>query len=247
MKADSLLAELEKVISPELAKDLITEFMAIRYDCKTGTLGRGSVGKFVETVIQVLQAMETGKWDKKPDVDTYLRNLESRSSTLDDHLKIVCNRIARAIYALRNKRNIAHKGNINPNIYDLKYIYASAQWILTELVRQVIKTDINKAGAIIEFIQIPISTVVEEFGDRKTVFGSLSVEDELLILLHSYYPEYVTRISIRTSLDRRANSSISTGLTRLWKGKFVDKRDSTYKLTQPGFNRAEQILKTIEP
>lgn len=190
--------------------------------------------------------METGKYDKTPSVDSYFKNLESRSTSLVDDLKIVCSRIARATYSLRNKRNIAHKGSVDPNIYDLRYIYASAQWILSEIVRQMMKSDMTTAGAMIEYIQIPASSVVEEFGDRKIVFGHFTDGQEILVLLHSYYPDYISRISIRSSLDRRSNSSISNSLTKLWKEKLIHKEDADFKLTQKGFSKAEQILKATD-
>lgn len=76
MNAEYLVTELSKNIAPKLAKDIISDFIAIRDDCKTGTLGRISVGKFVETVVQILQFLENGSYEEKPIVDSYLRNLE---------------------------------------------------------------------------------------------------------------------------------------------------------------------------
>lgn len=243
MNSDQLIAELAKYLDKQLAKEFVSEFVAIRNDCKTGILGRTSIGKFVETVVQLFQTLETGgKYDKKPNVDLYLKNLESKLTPLNDDLKIVCNRIARASYSLRNKRNIAHKGEVDSNIYDLKYIYASAQWILSEIVRQFIKTDMASAGAMIEFIQIPVSSVVEDLGDRKLVFGKFTVEQELLVLLHSYYPNYISVQSIRSSLDRRSTSSISNALSKLWKDKLIHRKNLGYKLTQEGFNKVLRIL-----
>lgn len=242
MNAEYLVTELSRNIAPKLAKDIISDFIAIRDDCKTGTLGRISVGKFVETVVQILQFLENGSYEEKPIVDSYLRNLESRTTAFDDNLRIVCARVARAVYALRNKRSIAHKGSIDPNIYDLRYIFASAQWILSEVVRQVIKSDMLTAGKMIEFIQIPASTVIEELDERKLIFGDFTVDQEVLILLHSYYHDFISRMSIRNSLDRRSNSSISNSLNNLYKEKLIHRKEAEYKLTQEGFKKSQQIL-----
>ena len=245
MNAEDLVTELSKHIAPKLAEDLVFDFIAIRDDCKTGTLERASVGKFAESVVQLLQFLENGTYDKKPRVDSYLRNLESRQTSLDDDLRIVCTRVARAVYALRNKRNIAHKGSVDPNIYDLRYIFSSVQWMLSEVVRQILKSDMLNAGEMIEFIQIPVSAVVEEIDDRKLIFGNFTVDQEILILLHSYYPKFISRTIIRNSLDRRSNSSISNSLSKLWKDKLIHKKGTDYKLTQEGFKRAVQILRRI--
>ena len=73
----------------------------------------------METVVQVLQALEqSGTYDDQPDVDAYLRGLESRSSNLPDGLRICASRLSRAMYALRSRRAIVHKGSLDPSWYD---------------------------------------------------------------------------------------------------------------------------------
>lgn len=245
MTSNDLIHELSKHIDKFLAKDLVGSFVELRKDCKTGILGRSSAGKFVETVVQVLQYLEKGTYDAKPQVDEYLRNLESRPSPLSDDLKICCSRIARSSYSLRNKRNIAHKGHVDPNTYDLHYTYTATQWMLSEIVRQVINTDMAIAGRMIEFIQIPVLSIVERFGDRKLVYGNLTIEMELIILLHSYYPDYVSLKVIQQSMDRRSKSGISNALSKLWNTKDIHKEGSDYVLTQQGFKKALEILSAI--
>jgi hypothetical protein len=114
-----------------------------------------------------------------------------------------------------NKRSIAHKGSVDPNTYDLKYIYTSSQWILSEIVRELITSDMNLAGRMIEFIQTPVSSIIEEFGNRKLVYGHLIAEKEIMVLLYSHYPEYASRKEISASLDRRSESTISNSLKKL--------------------------------
>ncbi len=245
MKISELIAALSKIIEVELAKDLVNEFLQIKSDCKTGILGRSSCGKFVETVVQVLQFLENGKYDKKPNVDNYLRTLESRVTLLTDDLKICCARIARSCYALRNKRNIAHKGLVDANIYDLRYNYAGAQWILSEIVRQAMTSDMSKAGRIIEFIQTPVVSLVEDFGGRKIVYGNLTVGEELLVLLFSEYPAFVPQKDIIKSMDRRSRSSVYNSLRKHWDKKLIHKDIEGYKLTQEGYNTVLDILKNL--
>ncbi len=245
MTSNDLIHELSKHVDESLASDLVSSFIELRKDCKTGTLGRSSAGKFVETVVQVLQYLENSTYDAKPQVDDYLRNLESRSSLLSDDLRICCSRIARSSYSLRNKRNIAHKGQVDPNIYDLHFTYTSAQWMLSEIVRQVITTNMAVAGRIIEFIQIPVTSIVERFGDRRLVYGNLTIEMELIVLLHSYYPGYISLKVIQQSMDRRSKSGISNALSKLWSNKIIHKEGANYVLTQQGFKKAVEILSNI--
>jgi len=242
VKSVNLISALENAINPKLASDLVNEFIQIRQDCKTSTFGRSAPGKFVETVVQTLQLLESGSFSQSPKVDEYLRNLDSSSSKLNDDLRITCARIARSCYTLRNKRNIAHKGSIVPNIYDLNYIYSSAQWIMSELVRQLLNHDVVAAAKIIEFIQIPVSPIVESLGDRKLVHGNYTVEHELIILLHSDYPIPVQPGEVLKSMDRRSKSSVYKSLRKLWRQKFLHKDSYGYLLTQEGYKYANIIL-----
>lgn len=245
MTSHNLIGELSNHLSPTLAKDLVESFIELRKDCKTATLGRSSGGKFVETVVQVLQYLDSGTYDVKPAVDEYLRNLESRPSALSDDLRVCCSRIARSSYALRNKRSIAHKGQVDPNIYDLNYTYSAAQWMLSEIVRHLTSINMAVAGNIIEFIQIPVSGVVEKFEDRRLVYGTLTIRDELLVLLHSYYPEHTSLTAIHKSMERRSKRGISSALTKLWAAKLIHKEGQNYLLTQEGFKVATEILSNL--
>ncbi|OGV61817.1 MAG: hypothetical protein A2283_06290 [Lentisphaerae bacterium RIFOXYA12_FULL_48_11] len=245
MTSRDLILELSRVLDSNLAKDLVCEFIELRMECQTGTLGRSSLGKFVETVVQVLQYLDMGKYDAKPSVDDYLKNIESRSPALAEDLRICCARIARSVYTLRNKRNILHKGELDPSLYDLRYAYSACQWILSEILRYAIKSDKELAGGLVEFVQIPVSPVVEDLDGRKIVYGDLTVEKELLVLLHSHYPEAVRHKDIQVSMDRRSKSAISNSLKKLWEQKLVHRTVATYKLTQEGYKAATSVIKEL--
>jgi len=245
MNSAAIIAELSKSLDPKLAKDIVSEFMELKRDYQSMTLSRASLGKFTETVVQILEFIENGSFSTPPSVDSYLKGLESRSSTLNDDLRICTSRIARSVYTLRNKRNILHKGKIDVNMYDLKYAFSAAQWILTELVKEFITADINKAGEIVDFIQIPVSQIVESIGGRKIIHIQCSVEQEILILLNSEYPKYATSGDIQKSLDRRAKSSISNSLKKMWKAKLIHQDSSGYILTQNGLKKFSETIKQL--
>ncbi len=244
MKSKDVITILTSKIDPQLATDLVNEFMNIRVDTVTGTLGKSSVGKFVESIVQALQFLDIGKFENKPNIDEYLKTLESQQANLHDGLKICVARVARGMYTFRNKRNILHKGDVDPNIYDQRWCYSSAQWILTELVRSVTSSTMQEAGKLVAFIQLPVEAMVEDFDTRKIVFGDLSTEEEALVLLHSYYPENASFSQVRGSMDRRAQSSVSSVMKRLWNKKLLNKNaEGLYKLTQQGFQEAQIVIK----
>ena len=72
---DARLAHaLHLLVGSDLAQSLVTNFVNIRRDLATRTLERSSPGKFVETFVQSLQQISTGKYDVKPDVDGFIQN-----------------------------------------------------------------------------------------------------------------------------------------------------------------------------
>jgi len=106
MTPSELIDQLKSRLPSDIASDLINNFVQIRTDVITGTLERSAPGKFVETIVQVLQFLDDGQFDTTPKVDEYLRNLESRSTNLPEDLRVTLARVARASYTLRNKRSI---------------------------------------------------------------------------------------------------------------------------------------------
>jgi hypothetical protein len=243
MNRANLVTTLSASLAAQLAEDLVAEFLLIRQDVLTGTLGRASLGKFVETVVQCLQYLATGTYDAKPSVDDFLNNAEKRAAALPDDLKICAARVARATYTLRNKRNIAHKGAVDTNTYDLRFAHAAAQWIMAEMLRQVTGDSMEKAGALIDQVMAPIGGLVEDLGGRKVVLADVSAREEMLVLLHHAYPDGVSRKSLVADMRRRDESTVRKSLRELWSEKHVEElEDGSFKLTRQGFDAA---LRTV--
>ena len=242
MTKQELITLLCGYLPEEIAGDLVANFLTIREDTATATLERAAPGKFVETVVQALQYLDAGHFDESPKVDDYLKNLESKQSNLQDNLRLAVARVSRGMYTLRNKRNILHKGAVDTNIYDLRYLFFAAQWVLSELVRHVLATDMATAGKAIEFIQIPVDFLVEDFGNRRLVLKQLTAKEELLVLLRRYYPEWVPVSQIYRDMDRRPKSTISNTFRNARKDRLIEgDTKSGYKLTIRGFQSAQEI------
>lgn len=243
MDQAGLAAALGTALPRELADDLAEQFVAIRRDVATSTLGRGAPGKFVESVVQAMQALENGgAYDSQPNVDGYLKGIESRQSPLPDGLRICASRLARAMYALRSKRNIVHKAEVDPSGYDLRLLYAGAQWVLAELLALAQGIGAEQAARLIAEVQLPAGELVEVLGDRRLVYGDMTVREEVLVLLMSHYPEPVSAASVKGSLDRRSPGSVTNALTKLWRDKLVHRRpDNQLVLTEPGLREAIRV------
>jgi hypothetical protein len=173
MDETRLVRALAILVSQPLAEELSADFVKLRQDCATATLERTSSGKFVETFVQCLQYMAAGKYDAKPDVDGYLSKKAEFEASLPEGLRICAARLARSIYTFRNKRNIAHKNPVDPNTFDLALAHQGAAWIMAELLRNASGISMQEAGALIELIQAPVGTLVEEIDGVRLVQPTL--------------------------------------------------------------------------
>lgn len=174
MDAKRLTSALTPLLTPSLARDLVTDFVKIRQDYATRTLERASPGKFIETLVQCLQNIATGKHDAKPSVDAYLLRAES-DAALPEGLRICATRVGRAMYTLRNKRNVAHKGEIDPNSIDLAFAHHASVWIMSEMLRIASGLTMQQAGDLIALVHTPVGSLVEEIGGVRIVLAEVSV------------------------------------------------------------------------
>ena len=144
-----------------------------------------------------------------------------------------------SLYLFRNKRNIAHMNPIDPNTYDLTYMHQGAAWIMAELVRSASGITMQDAGNLIELIQAPVGTLVEEIDGTRLVHAQVSVRGEILILLHSHYPEQVPVASVLSSLSARSPGTVRNRLNEMRNGKLLygDVKKG-YRLTQAGYAAA---------
>jgi hypothetical protein len=243
LQRDQLVTLLATKLPKAIAESLVDEFMQVRVDVATGTLGRSSAGKFIETTVKALQHLDTGAFDRRPDVDAYLRKLDSSSAKLDDGLKVCASRVARSIYTLRNKRSIAHSGEVDSNSYDLAYLLHGTQWILAEFVRVVAGSSMKEAGGLVAAINAPVGGLVDDLGGRRVVLANLRAPDEALVLLHHQHPNAVSVDDIKSAMKRRDDSTIRKAIRKLWQDKQIEGDNSTgYQLTSKGYGTANEII-----
>lgn len=239
---------LSTTLPERLVDDLLGAFEAIQRDVITRRLGGGDPGKFVETYVQILQFLETGVFESPPSVEGYLRPLESRACSLDDGLRVCASRIARSLYTIRSKRNVVHKGEVDMNMIDLRLVHAQARWLLSELLRQVAGSSMAEAGKIIEQLDVPFMDVIEDIGTRRIVTADISIEEEVLALLHSVYPDGMETDALKENMHRRNPKSVENKLRSMWEDRSIEEvRTKTWKLTQPGHRAATRVLSEHVP
>ncbi len=225
------------LVGSTLANGLASDFVKIRQDYATKTLERASPGKFVETFVQCLQQISQGSYDDAPNVDSYLNTQVENDAALADGLRVCAGRVARAMYTLRNKRNIAHKGQIDPNTFDLAFVHQAAAWIMAEMIRCATGVTMEEAGALIALVHAPVGSLVEEIDGTRLVHADVSARVEILILLHSHYPDRVLVTDIQTTMRNRSAASVRSRLSELRAEKMIFGDGRTgYRLTSAGYD-----------
>ena len=234
------------LVGKALARDIAADFLKLRRDVATGTLERASAGKFVESFVQCLQEMSSGQHSGAPSVDYYLKNRVENDTALPDGLRLCGSRVARSIYTMRNKRNIAHKGEIDPNRIDLEFTHHGAAWIMAELIRCANGITMEEAGALIKLVNVPVGTLVEEIDGVRMVHAKVSMRLEILLLLHSQHPDPVTSTQLVEWVGKSA-ATIRSRLSELRKERFiVGNGNKGFKLTSPGYTTAVGEIQRLQ-
>lgn len=238
-------------IPTELADDLLRYFLQIADDLRFKNLEKASVGKFVETVIQILQSLDPSR----PGYDSSVRNVdrelsstyESRSlPTVPDERRIPIVRISRAMYSFRSKRGMIHKNAIDPSGYDLEFAYNSAKWIVSELVGLADGISVEDASLLISQIQRPVLPLIENILGRPLVLSDnvTTAEEAVLVLYSAYHArETLTRTELGKALDRRSPSSVTKALASLYRKRLIEGRgESGYRLSSLGVKEALNVM-----
>lgn len=248
MTAETLQAALALRLPSRLAAELAEDYLHMRQDVLTQTLGRGAPGRFVESTVQALQFLEKGKYAEKPNVEEFLRTLETRETPLDDSLKLCLSRLARAMYAIRSKRDIVHKNGGVAAHDDLALLEAVAKWVIIELLRQPPTRDDANDVTIraSQFVRAPVGAFVEDVGGRRLINGAANADDEVLLFIHSFHPQPVTAARVAKELNRRGKSTVYGSLKKLWDARLLDGDSSSgYILTSSGLRRVVELANEL--
>jgi hypothetical protein len=178
-------------------------------------------------------------YDAKPDVEGYLSKKVENETQLPEGLRICGARLTRSINALRNKRNNAHKNPFESYRFDLALAHHGAAGIMAELLGNATTITMHEAGALIELVEVPVGTLVEEIDGARLVHADTSVRGEILILLHSHFPDRVPASSILASMSARSAGSVKKRLGELRVAKLLDGDGKAgYRFTETGHQAA---------
>ena len=118
---------------------------------------------------------------------------------------------------------------------------------MAELLRNASGITMEEAGSLIEMVQSPVGTLVEEIDGTRLVHAKVSIKVEILILLHSHYPERIPADEIFKSMSARSSGSVRNRMSELRGEKFLHGDAKIgYRLTQAGHKAAIEEIRSLQ-
>lgn len=250
--SESMMENIKKILSnkivPELIEHLLRHYKELKQKFFLGQYESSQLNcaKFAEVVMRILEHVTKGNYtpfDKNVSLDVLTKELELLPrNSFPDSLRIHIPRILRAIYDIRSKRGVAHKGEINPNIMDATFVVSACDWIMAELIRLYYTDDFNEAQRIIDSIVERKVPLIEEFGDDLKVLNpNLSAPDKILLILYKKHQNYVSTTDLKNWIKTKS-STITVALFRLDNAAKIHRKEEESKITRRGIEYVEEKL-----
>jgi len=234
---------------PDLVEHLLEHYKELKQEFFLGRYEQSllNCGKFSEVVMRILECIVRGNYTpfgKGVSWDALTKELEQLSKDeFSDSIRLLIPRITRVIYDFRNKRGVAHTGEINPNLIDATFVVSACDWVMAEFVRLSCTEEPDEAQKIINSIIERKVPIVEEFeGDLKVLNPSLSVANQILLILYKKYPDYVSTDDLKKWIKTKSSGHVATVLRQLDDDARVYRRENENKITGTGIKYVEANL-----
>lgn len=174
--------------------------------------------------------------------DVELKRYETGSG--HDSFRLLIPRILKSVFNIRNKRGVAHIGDINPNEMDSTYILHSVKWVLAEIVRLKSQLSIQGTQKILnEITEHHIELLWKENGIKRVLDSKIRTKDQILIVLLDSSPQKVTELQKITEYQNNVNFR-KVILHKLHKERLIELDNDTQDcfLSPIGKSKAEKLI-----
>lgn len=187
----TLLAQLSPPLDEQLTEQLVDEYISqekrfIQRDWEPSELDGG---QFCEVLSRILYHVDSGNLNRSKDGDEclkYIENEQAPHALLPRQTALHMAKVTRTVYKFRSARGAVHiSPTYKANHMDARLVLEGVRWLFAEALRIWWKNDREEvATAIRELIQFDVPAV-GKFGNVLMVQRiDLSVDEELLVLLH---------------------------------------------------------------
>lgn len=248
-------ASLEAALSglPEtLRNELLTEFEHIRtaFHGRKWSPAELSGGRFCEIVYSVLKGHAAGTYParaaKPPNFLAACQALE-RETNLPRSFRILIPRLLPALYEVRNNRGVGHVGgDVDPNFMDSSLVLSVANWVVSELVRELSGVAAEEAQEIVSRLNANKSPAVwVSSRSRRVLNHRLKLNEQLLLLIGSN--EEPVSIDDLVAWSESSKSYVKRVLAAMHESRLVEfSSDGSVELLPPGITQVDEILNNAE-
>jgi hypothetical protein len=217
-------------------------------------------GKFCEVVYTVINGVINGSFPARPskprNIVLACQALEAapaQSGRVGDHsLRILIPRILLGLYDIRNNRGVGHAGgDVDPNFMDATVVYASASWILAELIRIFHGISTKEAQETVDaLVERKIGLVWEVEQIKRVLDPDMDKDDQTLVLLYSK-PSWVNEPNLFSWVEYSTLTAFRKNILRPLHTKRMIEYDASQRrarISPLGSKHVEeQILKLRNP
>jgi hypothetical protein len=176
-------------IPDRLVDELLESYVEAKRRFHLGDLRPNEVegGRFSEAAFRVLQHVTgqrvTPLGRSLPGTDKLLPIFEGAAAQ-PDAVRVHIPRTLRLIYDIRNKRDAAHLGDIDPNLQDATHVVGNMDWVMAELVRLYHAVSADDAQRIIEDLVTKEVPAVQEIDGHPVILSRLRARERALLMLY---------------------------------------------------------------
>lgn len=249
LSIEKIKSLLENVFDKKVVETLLSEFLAIRkyYLLENWQQTILHAGRFAEVSIACVNSLVR---KQKPDLNNiHFGNIfnslvnSSASNEREELFKKILPYIAKSIYNLRSKKDVAHVKLSNPKFIDAAYCVYASNWILFYLIIYGASLDEKLFLEIIDLMKKEIP-LIEEFEDGGIVIldEKLPLTDAILLFLYRK-SERVTRRFIFENLrpPPKARQNVDSVIRILKAKRYVDENKDGCIITKKGIIYVEKM------
>ncbi len=202
-------------------------------------------GRFAEHIFRVIEYKQTQTFTPIGTTIPRVRifNSASQDTSLPESIRFHILKLADLILDFRNKRNVAHPGDIDVNEMDSNFVIQAANWIIAELIR--IETQMTPSDAqseIKKIIERKVPVIEEIDGRLKCLNPKLSAKEKALVFCYQKYPQKIALDNLVDWMDYSNKGMLRKELLVLHKDGRLDFRNDFAQLTKRGLLWVEKNI-----
>jgi hypothetical protein len=245
MDKKTLLNNLCPPLDNSLIGQLINEYNSLESrfvlrDWEPATLDGG---QFTEAAARILYHIDSGTLNHKKLVNKCLEYVEDPNNSNthnypDKKSSLHTAKVLRTIYKFRSDRGAIHiNPNYSANHLDAKLVISNAKWVLAEIIRVFLTSDLNLVEKIIrDILEFDVPVIGDFEGQLLVQRTDCIADEEILILLHYAGQDGFDRTKIGNSV-KKDRSTITNSLKKLASDKerkIIQLTNGNYRLTDIG-------------